>query len=282
MAELINISMSLNENSMQLVFGHAFTDHSVQKLITSMRLGFDYYKYPQVEVVMDSLGGDARAMKALLEEVQLISKQKKQLTIVAGNQCASAAAIVLANGTWGTRRTKRDTLLLFHSPLAHLRAEQTLNRESGEVLVKVLSNIGANLLSQLVQNQCQQVGGADALLSHMRNRLDEVTQHWNAMSDKLFEVVNKKSDKPTATLQRLGSNLDRWSKLKNEEMKVKKLIELLNQRFDMDTLMDLREAYALCLIDKVDGLLPVSAPVAQARACMALCSDITSIPSPKG
>ena len=90
---------------------------------------------------------------------------------------------------------------------------------------------------------------------------------------------------PNQTLDnwiRLGSNLDRWSKLKNKEMKVKKLIELLNQRFDMDTLMDLREAYALCLIDKVDGLLPVSAPVAQARACMALCSDITSIPSPKG
>ena len=258
MSEPVKLSMSMNENSMQVEFSDQYSVQSIKQLIGVIRLGFDYYKYPQVILVMNSPGGETRAMKSLLEEMESLPKKNRQLTIVAGNLCASAGAMVLAHGVWGTRIASCETVLLFHSPSAHLRAEQAINREAGERLVRVLSASGSNSMNQLVVHIARQAGGIDALLLHMRQRLDEVTQHWNTMSNKLYEFVEKKNDKPTAVLQRLGSQLVRWSKLKNESLKIEKLIDMLTQRFDLDTSMDLREAYALCLIDKVDNLLPVA------------------------
>jgi ATP-dependent protease ClpP protease subunit len=263
MSELNTIPITMNEDTIHIAFKHPFKEQTVQALIQSIRLGFDYYKYPEIKVELNSPGGDIVAMHTLLQEVRSVGQQKKQLSFEAGRLCASAAAFVLAHGRWGSRTVRCDTELLFHSPYAKFGEPHAINVQSGELLVKTLAHKSNKILQQIVQHLGQQSGGMDALFAQMRLRLKEVHLHWASQSESLYEMVDKKNDKPTPLLQRLGAQLDRWSKLKNAHSKSDKLIALYQQRFDQDTTMDLREAYALCLIDKVGNLLPVPGYVPQ-------------------
>lgn len=250
------ISHSCSPHSMDIQFCNPFEDSTIDELLEVIDLGFGYYKYPEITLTLNSPGGYIVAMKRLTAVCQKYRQGEQVLRVHANRQCASAAALVLAQSAWGSRTVSADTQLLFHLSRTMVPIGQTLDREGAQDLLSQLSGVDDTLFRQLMASQCSQAGGIDRLLSTMQDRCAEVVNHWQELSQLLFDFVPTKAQKPTGLVQKLQRQLPQWLRLSNAEQKQKKLLAVYKQRFEPDTSMDLREAYALCLIDRVLGVLP--------------------------
>jgi len=207
--------------------------------------------------------------------------------VSAGPICASAAAIMLAHGTWGQRTVAPTSMVLFHTGRLHMNA-MDLTRERAVTLAQQLSKVDQRLVTSLVTTMCNGAGSEDKLRSEMQRRCETLSQNWDELHLVLAEhdIFAAATRAPWLKTLHTGLSRNRKPSLQARcgEFKVW-LIRYLVERFEEDSAMDLREAYALGLIDCVDGVLAMPRldefPQSQAERSMTHpYSEVIAIQSP--
>ena len=124
-----NFEIEMNENQLTLSLTGPIDTQSVRALASEIRVGFDYYKFSDLTVALSSPGGEYIAMHSLLDVINKRKAKNCSIHIRAGRQCASAAALLLAHGKWGTRTVEPTTHLLFHWARASFHSGSTLTSD---------------------------------------------------------------------------------------------------------------------------------------------------------
>jgi ATP-dependent protease ClpP protease subunit len=251
-----NFEIDMNENQLTLALSGQIDTQSVRNLASEIRLGFDYYKFSEVTVTLDSPGGEYIAMHSLLEIINKRKAKNCSVHIRAGRQCASAAALLLAHGKWGTRSVEPTTHLLFHWARASFKEGLTLTSGGAANLAHGLSTIDQRVLEQLVDCLCAGAGNTGMLMAEVQSRLDALLQDWDEVARALPTEDGVRAPKQVEWVRDLQRNLKRWQAEPKSTKQKAALVSALKARFEKDTAMDLREAYALCLIDSVNEVLP--------------------------
>ena len=95
------------------------THESMRRIHTEIELALDYYHYRDIELVVDSPGGELISLEILLGDFARWQTERGLTlrTRVIG-EAASAAAFVVALGTFGRRSSALGGRLLLHEPRA--------------------------------------------------------------------------------------------------------------------------------------------------------------------
>ena len=213
---------------------------------------FGYYQYQRVELRLESPGGSVEAMNYILRQIGRYEREGRAVAVRTTFMCASAAAVLLAMGQWGERRVDQSTALLFHTA----RVDSNLQGMTAAVsnsLSQTLLVADQRLVSTLLGRMLRETGSELALLDLVRSRLQQVESDWNQLESRLGY----------SKAETEGRGRPEWmralAKLARPEMADGKFTASLKKhlysRMQRDVQMDLREAYALCLIDEVEGVL---------------------------
>jgi len=251
------IEVSMNEKQLAITLTGPITTATVKGLIREIDYGFDYYHYPVITVRLDSPGGEHLAMRTLLDTLALRRRARRPIHVHATQLCASAAALILAHGGWGTRTVEPNTHLQFHWSRAMFEAGLVLTRDMATSLVKGLTMADQKTLENLVASMCAGAGGQKALVDSMSFRFGELLDNWEAVAMALDRDVEKPQPvRLVAWVKELQRHIKRWSDEQSPKKQTTTIVEFLKARFEKDTVMDLRQAYVLCLIDVIKGVLP--------------------------
>ncbi len=106
------------------------SNESIFALCDEIDLAIDYYKYPEIEIQLDSPGGSIDSLEYYLERHAYWKKQGVSISTLAMTEVSSAAAIILALGDIGKRRAYASSRLLFqrgmdtpHRPISFVDTE---------------------------------------------------------------------------------------------------------------------------------------------------------------
>jgi len=224
----------------------------VSLLVEQIRSTFDYYQYDHVGLHLESPGGAAVGLDYLLRNIAKYQDSGKSLHVRSTFLCASAAALLLAFGSWGTRRVDRATVLLFH--FARIGASVSgLTAQTANGYSRSLEQHDRNMIEKLVEHLSLQAGGISELLVLVRNRLDLLDSHWAWVDEQLSGVsqVKRHAGRPEwfKKLRIVSKEDGEISRSKTQ------YIKYLVEAFQRDAPIDLREAFALALIDVVDDVV---------------------------
>lgn len=271
-----SIKVSMNEKRLVISLNGQINAATVDGLIKELNVGFDYYQYPAITVRLDSPGGDYTSMRTLMNAINVHHLANQHIHVHAAQICASAAALILAHGAWGTRTVEPHTTLLFHWARASLEVGQVITSDMASSLAKGLSTADQKVLEQLV---CSMSGGAGSnivLVRTMSKRLDEVLVNWCEISRTSQNHTEAKSVKQPVWLKALQRQIKRWTAETDERKRTAAIVSCLKARFELDSIMDLREAYVLCLIDVVSGVLPRITSVIDSRIAIQKINSVAT------
>lgn len=214
---------------------------------------FGYYQYRRISLSIESPGGAIEGLEYVLRVMHKWARQGRAVAVGSTFQCGSAAAFLLAMGQWGHRRVDRGTLLLFHSARTEGASMAGMTAAFSANLLKALISIDQKLLDVMVSKMLSETGGQQALAELVLARARFVDQHWTELALDLTTFTtrldgNRKPDWMKA--------VQKWTRLGAEPKKfVLEMTKHLNLRLQRDVRMDLCEAYVLCLIDEIAGVL---------------------------
>ncbi len=255
------LEIAMNEKHLSVTLTGPIDTATVRLLANEVRLGFDYYQFSEMTLTLDSPGGEYNAMRSLLDIIHKRKAQNCHVHVQATQLCASAAALVLAHGQWGTRSVEPGTKLLFHWARASFKDGLTLTSDAAASLAQGLSTTDQRTLEHLVDCLCAGAGNAGKLVAEISSRLDGLLDDWGDIAAALGSDSDARAPKQIEWVKDLQRNLKRWLSEPSSVKQKAALVTTLKARFEKDSLMDLREAYALCLIDGVSGVLPRNAQV---------------------
>jgi len=251
------IDITMNEKQLAITLTGAIDTQSVQLLINEIELGFDYYKFSELALRLNSPGGEYTAMRNLMDVMTARKANNHVIHVHANQVCASAAALVLATGHWGTRSVELDTELLFHWSRATVPVGQTLTSGGAANLAHGLSAANQRVLDRLVSAMCRGAGSSQKLVESIAWRLDSLLAYWDDVEMALRSDAVPRSARQYEWVKELQRQLKRWVSEADAHKQKSGVMAYLKSRFERDSIMDLREAYAVCLIDVVNGVLPV-------------------------
>lgn len=252
------IGFTVSPEGFEIDFSTDVDMASVKSMSKLLNIAYDYYKFNKVCLNINSPGGHGNAMIEGLKIIDNFRRKGKAVNVSAGHCCASAAAILLANGAWGYRTVVPTTKLLFHFGRMQIQ-DINLTRERASSFAQKLAMVDQQMVAQLVSILCQGAGSEDALRQEMSSRCESLIGNWDKVhadlcSHNIFPLnlrgpwlktlATASSYGKSSSLSDLSGQFTDW------------LTRHLRRRFDEDTEMDLREAYALCLVDRVEGVLP--------------------------
>lgn len=213
---------------------------------------FGYYQYLRVELRLESPGGSVEAMNYILRQIGRYEREGRVVAVRTTFMCASAAAVLLAMGEWGERRVDQTTALLFHTA----RVDSNLQGMTAAVsnsLSQTLLVADQRLVSTLLGRMLNETGSEQALLELVRSRLQQVESDWSRLESQLGSSRTEAEGRGRPEWMRALAKLVRPELVDGKFTgTLKKHLYLRMQR---DVQMDLREAYALCLIHEVEGVL---------------------------
>ena len=227
---------------------------------------FCYYQYERVVLRVNSPGGLLSALRHILQCVEGWRAGGYKIETEVTFCAASAAAVLLSFGEIGTRTAHRHSNVLYH----HSRIGGTAS---------VITANGANYLASLLKSTDH--GLVKRLVSHIAGSLGGVLAFGVQGELRCKLLMNEGAVIARSLELEADSNALRWLKATSSmyrDMAKKGSIEVyrrhLAKRMDADSSMDLREAYALCLIDRVHGvselsMLPQATPTRQMEASIA-------------
>ena len=221
---------------------------------------FSYYQYERVVLRVNSPGGLLSALRHILECMQGWRDKGLKIETEVSFCAASAAAVLLSFGEVGTRKAHRHSTVLYH----HSRIGGTasvITASGANCLATLLKSTDQSLITRLVSHLAVGTGGVQAFSAQGVMRCELLSSKGSDIERALELPVDLKAlrwQKQTASMYR--------------DIAKKRSIEVyrrhLAMRMEADTPMDLREAYVLCLIDKVHGVPelqmlaePISLPV---------------------
>lgn len=222
---------------------------------------FDYYKYRQVSLVLNSPGGSLTALQYILSVIGQARQNGYQVHTQGSFTAASAGALLLSHGEVGTRSVMTVTKLLYH----HTRvngATAGLTSSDAHRLSSAMKSHDDKLIAGLVAHLVKGFGSVEALCAQGAARCDLLASNQVTLAKELDLNVSSSFKWVNAVAKVYRDCLQR-----NSTVPLQKYLE---KRFAPDTAMDLHEGYALLLIDTVANVTtllpdaqPAMAPVTQ-------------------
>ena len=209
---------------------------------------FGYYLYRSVTVNLESPGGQVVGLDYMLRAVDSWKRKGRNLAVRSTFECASAAALFLSYGKWGSRTVDKQTNLVFHGARFDPRSFSEFSAISSSLASRHMSEMDNRIVEHLTTSLTTSAGSAEALRSLLFDRIQYVASNWEeivySMSSLTFHDENTRKPQWIKSIQKVGSTSDPKAFLPA-------YIGYLSRRFQSDSRMDLREAYSLCLIDEV-------------------------------
>ena len=221
---------------------------------------FGYYKYMQVTLAIESPGGALDGLEYVLRSMRQWALEGRHVAVQTTFQCASAAAFLLAMGRWGHRRADRSTFLLFHSARVE-SAGMGMTAAYSTNLSHALNSVDRKLLDVIVNKMLSEADGAKGLVEIVLSRMRFVDQNWKQLAADIATFTtgadgNRKPDWLKA--------VQKWTRLGGDPQKfVLEMKKHLHQRLQRDDRMHLLEAYVLCLIDEISGVVDANSSVTE-------------------
>ena len=252
------ISYAVNLDGFEIDFSTEVDMASIKSMSQLLDMAFDYYKFNEVNLKINSPGGQGYAMNEALKAFDIWRRQGKSVNVSAGHCCASAAAILLAHGAWGHRTVEPTSEILFHFGRMQIQ-NINLTRERATSFAQKLALVDRQMVSHLVSILCKGAGDEEALRQEISARCEALTRNWDKVHADLCALnifaVNNRG--PWLKTLATASSAVRFSSTVNLSGKFSDwLTRHLNKLFEDENLFDLKQAYALCLIDCIQGVLP--------------------------
>ncbi|MFZ4480984.1 MAG: ATP-dependent Clp protease proteolytic subunit [Rhodoferax sp.] len=214
---------------------------------------FGYYQYRRITLSIESPGGAIDGLEYILRVIQKWAQEGRAVAVRSTFQCASAAAFLLAMGDWGHRRVDRAVFLLFHSARIEAPSMAGMTAAYSTNLSHVLSSVDRKLLDVLLEKMLTGSGSVRNLADLVMMRARHVDQNWKQLASDLTTFTSGVDGSRKPDWLRA---VQKWSRLEADPGKlVLELKKHLNLRLQRDIRMDLCEAWVLCLIDEIAGVL---------------------------
>lgn len=209
-------------------------------------LFFGYYHYPRVLLRINSNGGQLVALHHILQVVERWRQEGREIRTEATFRAASAAALLLSLGEVASRRVQRHTALLYHT-IRIGGSDRQITAGSADHLASLLQSRDQMLLRQLAAHVAAGFGGPLALAVEGRARCELLLLNRASLAEALDGHVPRSAPK----WLRVSCAMHRECQ---ERHSTAPYLKALTRRFEQDMAMDLREAYALGLIDSIVGV----------------------------
>lgn len=130
---------------------------SIDALIRVLREACDYQQFDQLQISIQSPGGEFSALKHFLWHLQGLRLKGTQVKTVGMTQVASAAALMLSMGDLGQRYAYPHTEIVYH--FARLPGVQGLTAQRADYLKKNLLDADQQIMDALVAHITPQIVG---------------------------------------------------------------------------------------------------------------------------
>ena len=225
---------------------------------------FGYYHYEQVTLKINSPGGAIVGLEHILECVQRWRDAGRSVQTLAMFRAASAAAMLMSLGEVGSRTAHRNTSLLYHHARVGSTA-YTLTSGVADKLAAVLKVVDQGLVQRLVAHCNSGFGGGLGLANEGAARCQMLLTQGQEIAQDLGVSEERRPLKWLKAVTRMWADCQARQSLAP-------CTRLLSARLEEDSGMDLREAWALGLLDRVKGVarlearLPMASPADALRA----------------
>lgn len=146
------VSLHLTDDMARIRLQGQITTAAIFDLVDQIEVAIEYYRYPRVDIEIDSPGGELRALDYLLTK---LTRWRENSRLVIGTlamtEAASAAAVLLSMGTIGYRRAYPYARMLYHQP--RLPTQDTvLTRDNTAVIGTMLAEAEAHIRDRLLDH----------------------------------------------------------------------------------------------------------------------------------
>ena len=241
-----NIAISLQDDEGRIDLNSEVTEELAQALDRGLEKLFAYYHYQRVVLRINSPGGRLLALEHILECIGTWRARGHEIHTEATFCAGSAAALLLAQGEVGSRSVHRHTSVLFH----HTRvdgAASAITAGRANHLASMLTRTDHGRVKRVAEHAIAGYEGFETLCRVGQQRCDILRTNFGAIAESLGCPVDRRHPRWLTAIHKLyaqGQATDNTAAYQR----------YLEKRFDQDTFMDLREAYALNLLDNVRGV----------------------------
>lgn len=239
------IQITLHDNVARLDINSEITENLATAMEAGLEKLFHYYKYDRIVLRINSPGGLLNALRHMLQYMQHWRNRGCLIDTEVTFSAASAAAVLLSFGQVGSRTAHQHTSLLFH----HARISGTTNAitaTGAKNIASALKTTDQGLLLRLVEHVVAGSGGTAAYCAQGIARCDLLSNQAAAIANALELPTDKKSPSWLKSIAKMYLDVD-------AKKNPAPYMRYLAARMEIDSPMDLREAYVLCLLDRVYG-----------------------------
>lgn len=246
--------ITIDEQNAVIGFRAPVSEHSALAVQEMCSILINYYQHSRIILKINSPGGEINSLMHLVNCFAHYRRNGIQMITQGELSVASAAAVLLSMGEIGERQlNSTNTQLLFHDARTNGTGEQT-QRISSEIASR-LSCATMRLVETIARHVQQGLGDVENMAMEGIARCALLTESRNSLADALPSMNTHYPMRTHKAIEAMWQKCLRTSS-------GKPYIDLLSRRFEAGTQMDLREAYALNLID---GIAMVERLVPKAR-----------------
>ena len=270
------IQFRCNTNSATLTLSGDLDQALVLDMRDKLRLASEYYKHDRIEIAINSPGGEALALKALVSEMQWLRSRGCTVSTTAMMEAGSAAALVLALGDVGHRKVQPYSNLVFHHTRIIRSGEHTLTAIGASSAARKLESYDETLMGMLINHLKSAHGSLQAFADAGLQRCQTLQHEAGSVAQQLGSETSINSNLGRATRGKrngqawFSSTQAAYARVLSSNS-AKPFTGLLADVFAMDSRMPVEMAWLLQLVDSVDSIsvlqpeLPaVNAPLQEA------------------
>jgi ATP-dependent protease ClpP protease subunit len=142
--------LRFNRSAAVLSFHGEVNVESILRLTDLGRMAVSYYQAKTLELEIDSLGGDCRALDHFLDFREELSESGVRLITTGLTQACSAAAMMLTIGDVGFRRARKSCRLLFHCSRMSVPQQAVYTAEVLVQYVEMMKSIDTQYIDRVV------------------------------------------------------------------------------------------------------------------------------------
>jgi ATP-dependent protease ClpP protease subunit len=216
-----------------------------------MSIAREDYHYDDLTLEMNSPGGQIDHLRQMLRVIAHAKSNGVRVRTHALTQASSAAAILLAMGSYGSRWVSPEATVVFHHSRLNTSQHTPITADLANTMQEQTKQCDQWVIKNLLESQIQQLGGQENLVNVVSTRAADILAEYERISAQLYVVVPTKGavDRQKRTLRTLAALS---TKASNEALNGYK--KQLKIEFDRDRPIELTLAYAMALVDGIDGI----------------------------
>lgn len=246
---------SLQPHSATLAVQGAIDTNLATELIHCLQVLREDFRYQDIVLEIESPGGQLLGLKAIERELEACRKAGVRLSTFTRYRAASAAAMLLTWGQLGHRMVAPSASVLFHHARIAGDANSGITAHSAQEVQAQLEQCDQQMLHSLVQRLQDLCGGPARFITLVSRRARAMLTHFNDLIPHV-QLVAPTTQEARAGAKSVCTKLRTLAQLSPQQADaaVQKYELLLRKEFDRDSAQNLLLAYAMVLIDAVEGV----------------------------